>query len=101
MASAAIAIAQAATGKKPNVIVIFSNDVGWGDLGAYGGITRGAPTPNLDRMAAEGARLTTWYGQASFTAGHATLITERLTDSLCTLGCEGPGTATICMLTPQ
>ena len=58
--------------RKPNVIVIFGDDVGWGDLGAYGGgETRGAPTPNLDRMAAEGARFTTWYGQASCTAGRA------------------------------
>jgi arylsulfatase A-like enzyme len=65
--------------KKPNVIVIFGDDVGWGDLGSYGGgITRGAPTPNLDRIAAEGARFTTWYGQASCTAGRASLITGRL-----------------------
>jgi hypothetical protein len=35
--------------QKSNVIVIMSDDVGWGDLGAYGGETRGAPTPNLDR----------------------------------------------------
>ena len=43
--------------KKPNVIVIFGDDVGCGDLGSYGGgITRGAPTPNLDRIAAERCR---------------------------------------------
>jgi hypothetical protein len=35
--------------QKSNVIVIMSDDVGGGDLGAYGGETRGAPTPNLDR----------------------------------------------------
>ena len=41
-AGSAIAHGQAATGKKPNVIVIFGDDVGWGDLGAYGGcISRG------------------------------------------------------------
>lgn len=35
--------------RRPNVIVIFGDDVGWGDLGAHGGgETRGAPTPNLD-----------------------------------------------------
>lgn len=63
----------------PNVIVIFSDDVGWGDLGCYGGgETRGAPTPNLDRMASEGARFTTWYGQASCTAGRCSLITGRI-----------------------
>jgi arylsulfatase len=64
---------------KPNVIVIFGDDVGWGDLGSYGGgETRGAPTPQLDRMAAEGVRFTTWYGQASCTAGRASFITGRI-----------------------
>src|SRR5436190_3020972 len=43
--------------KKPNIVIIMTDDVGWGDLGCYGGgVTRGAPTPNLDRLAAEGAR---------------------------------------------
>jgi arylsulfatase A-like enzyme len=65
--------------KRPNVVVIMSDDVGWGDLGSYGGgSTRGAPTPNLDRLAAEGARFTTWYGQASCTAGRASFITGRI-----------------------
>ena len=46
--------------KKPNIIVIFGDDVGWGDLGSYGGgETRGAPTPQLDRMAAGGVRFST------------------------------------------
>jgi arylsulfatase len=75
----AVAALPVAAQKKPNVIVIFGDDVGWGDLGAYGGgETRGAPTPNLDRMAAEGARFTTWYGQASCTAGRASFITGRI-----------------------
>ena len=40
---------------KPNIILFMSDDVGWGDLGCYGGgENRGAPTPNLDRLAAEG-----------------------------------------------
>jgi Sulfatase len=47
-------------------------------FGSLSGITRGARTPNLGRMAAEGARFTTWYGQASCTAGRASLITGRL-----------------------
>jgi arylsulfatase len=73
------ALAARAAEKKPNVVIIFADDVGWGDLGAYGGgETRGAPTPNLDRMAAEGCRFTTWYGQASCTAGRASLITGRI-----------------------
>jgi arylsulfatase A-like enzyme len=65
--------------KKPNIIVIMTDDVGWGDLGCYGGgETRGAPTPNLDRMAAEGMRFTNYYGQASCTAGRASFITGRI-----------------------
>jgi arylsulfatase A-like enzyme len=37
---------------KPNIILFMSDDVGWGDLGCYGGgENRGAPTPNLDRLA--------------------------------------------------
>jgi arylsulfatase len=73
------AVAPVSAQKKPNVIVIFGDDVGWGDLGAYGGgETRGAPTPSLDRMAAEGVRFTTWYGQASCTAGRASFITGRI-----------------------
>jgi hypothetical protein len=79
-AGALVSPAQAqAQQKRPNVIVIMSDDVGWGDLGAYGGgETRGAPTPNLDQIATEGVRFTTWYGQASCTAGRASFITGRL-----------------------
>lgn len=66
-------------GKKPNIVVIMTDDVGWGDLGCYGGgETRGAPTPNLDRMAAEGMRFSNYYGQASCTAGRASFITGRI-----------------------
>src|SRR5271170_6103804 len=68
-----------AQNKKPTVVVIMSDDVGWGDLGSYGGgAMRGAPTPNLDRMAAEGMRFVNYYGQASCTAGRASFITGRV-----------------------
>ena len=63
----------------PNVVFIMTDDVGWGDLGAYGGgAMRGAPTPNLDRLAAEGTRFVNYYGQASCTAGRASFITGRI-----------------------
>ncbi|MBM3787503.1 MAG: sulfatase [Acidobacteria bacterium] len=53
------AAASAQTGRpKPNVIVILADDLGYGDVSCYGGQT---PTPNLDRMAAEGMRLTDFY----------------------------------------
>src|SRR5262249_2391588 len=78
MAESPQAVAQT-PGKKPNVIVIFGDDVGWGDLGAYGGgESRGAPTPSLDQIAAEGVRFQTWYGQASWTAGRASFMTGRI-----------------------
>src|ERR1700751_6074169 len=68
-------VSLSAQAKKPNFVMIMTDDVGWGDLGSYGGgIMRGAPTPNLDRMAAEGMRFLNYYGQASCTAGRASFI---------------------------
>ena len=66
--------------KKPNVLVLMSDDTGWNDLGAYsgGGRALGHPTPNLDRLAKEGATFTSWYGQASCTAGRASFNTGRI-----------------------
>lgn len=65
--------------KKPNIVFIMTDDVGWGDLGCYGGgETRGCSTPHLDRMAAEGMRFTNYYGEASCTAGRAAFITGRI-----------------------
>ena len=59
--------------KKPNVVIVMTDDVGWNDFGAYsgGGANLGHPTPNVDRLAEEGAMFTSWYGQASCTAGRA------------------------------
>lgn len=45
--------------ERPNIIFVFTDDFGWGDLGSYGG--KIVPTPNLDRMAAEGVRFTQFY----------------------------------------
>jgi arylsulfatase len=71
-----------AQNKKPNLVMIMTDDVGWGDLGSYGGgVMRGAATPNLDRMAAEGMRFVNYYGQASCTAGRASFITGRIPNS--------------------
>ena len=69
---------QKTQGKKPNIVVIMTDDVGWGDLGVYGGGTnRGAPTPKLDRLAREGMHFTNFYGQASCTAGRAAFLLGR------------------------
>jgi hypothetical protein len=51
--------AQTAGAKKPNVVFILADNVGYGDLGPYGGgELRGAPTPRIDQLAKEGMRLT-------------------------------------------
>jgi phosphoglycerol transferase MdoB-like AlkP superfamily enzyme len=72
-------VATAQTNRPPNIVVIMTDDVGWGDLGSYGGgVMRGAPTPNLDRLASEGMRFVNYYGQASCTAGRASFITGRI-----------------------
>jgi arylsulfatase len=67
------------TGKKPNILVFLMDDVGWGDPGCYGGgIMAGAPTPNMDRLAEEGLRLTSCYSQPTCSPSRATLLTGRL-----------------------
>jgi arylsulfatase A-like enzyme len=70
----------AAAQKKPNVVMLMTDDTGWNDFGAYtgGGAALGHPTPNIDRIAKEGAVFTSWYGQASCTAGRASFMTGRI-----------------------
>ena len=72
--------AQAATAQRPNIVMLMTDDTGWNDFGAYsgGGMTLGHPTPNIDKMAKEGAVFTSWYGQASCTAGRASFMTGRI-----------------------
>ena len=65
--------------KKPNIVILMSDDAGWADFGPYlGGAALGHPTPNIDRLAKEGALFTNWYGQASCTAGRASFMTGRI-----------------------
>lgn len=60
---------------RPNILVIFGDDVGWSNLGAYNHGVMGYRTPNIDRIAAEGILFTDHYAQPSCTAGRAAFIT--------------------------
>src|SRR5512137_1500910 len=67
--------AAAAQPKKPNVLVIWGDDVGWFNISAYNHGMMGYKTPNIDSIAREGAMFTDYYGQQSCTAGRAAFIT--------------------------
>src|SRR6185295_11833582 len=75
----AIAVASPASAQssKPNIVVIFGDDIGYWNLGAY---THGlmGRTPNIDRIAKEGALFTDHYGQPSCTAGRAAFLMGQL-----------------------
>ena len=68
------ALAQVA-GRKPNILVIFGDDVGYWNVSAYNRGMMGFRTPNIDRIAREGAIFTDHYAQQSCTAGRAAFIT--------------------------
>ena len=65
---------QAAT-EKPNILVIWGDDIGQFNISAYNMGMMGYKTPNIDRIAKQGALFTDWYGQQSCTAGRAAFIT--------------------------
>ena len=64
--------------KKPNILVIMGDDVGWFNIGAYHQGIMSGKTQNLDKLAAEGMRFTDYYAEASCTAGRANFITGEL-----------------------
>ena len=71
--------APAAKAKRPNIIVILTDDMGFSDLGCYGGEIE---TPNLDKLAANGVRFTEFYGTARCWPTRATLMSGRYSNSL-------------------
>jgi arylsulfatase len=80
--------------KKPNIVLILSDDFGYGDAGVYGGgENRGMPTPNLDRLAAEGMQFMSFYAQPSCTPGRAAVLTGRIPNrsGMTTVAFQGQG----------
>lgn len=69
---APLALSWAAPAPRPNIVIVLVDDVGFSDIGCYGGEI---PTPNLDRLAAEGLRFTQFYNTARCSTTRASLIT--------------------------
>src|SRR5260370_30598286 len=64
--------------KKPNIVVILIDNLGYGELGVYGGgILRGASTPRIDTLASEGMRLLNFNAEAQWTPSRSALMTGR------------------------
>jgi len=86
--------AWAAEPAKPNIILIVSDDTGYGDLGPYGGGEgRGMPTPGIDRLASEGMTFFSFYAQPSCTPGRAAIQTGRIPNrsGMTTVAFQGQG----------
>jgi arylsulfatase len=80
-------------GKKPNIVFILADDIGYTELGSYGGgKVRGFSTPSLDRMADEGMRLLSFYSEPACTPTRAALMTGRHPVRIGLLGVLFPGT---------
>jgi arylsulfatase len=80
--------------QKPNIILILSDDFGYGDAGVYGGGPgRGMPTPSLDRLASEGMTFFSFYAQPSCTPGRAAVQTGRIPNrsGMTTVAFQGQG----------
>ena len=70
---------QAGSGKKPNILVIFGDDIGQTNVSAYSMGLMGYRTPNIDRIAREGMIFTDYYAEQSCTAGRSSFITGQCT----------------------
>jgi len=80
-----------AQSKKPNILVIMGDDIGWFNVGAYHRGIMSGKTPNIDKLAREGMLFTDYYAEASCTAGRANFITGEipLRTGLTTVGQAG------------
>ena len=81
LASRALAANESGTqseARKPNIVLVLMDNFGWGEVGVYGGgVMRGAPTPNIDSIAAQGMRLTNFNVEAECTPSRSALLTGR------------------------
>ncbi len=68
-------VLSAQSGERPNILVIWGDDIGWSNLSVYNHAVMGYGTPNIDRIAMEGVLFTDHYAQPSCTAGRAAFIT--------------------------
>lgn len=85
-------VAGQAPARPPNVVIIYADDMGYADLGCYGS---NVPTPNLDRMAKEGVRFTSFYtAQAVCSASRAALLTGCYSNRVSVLGALFPNSPT-------
>jgi arylsulfatase len=63
---------------KPNILFVLMDNLGYGEVGVYGGgVLRGAPTPRIDRLASEGTRLTNFNVEAQCTPSRSAILTGR------------------------
>lgn len=74
-----LAALEARFGRKPNILILLVDDMGWGDPGVYGGgIAVGAPTPEIDALVRGGLMLTSAYAQPTCTPTRAAILTARI-----------------------
>lgn len=78
-APAASPAAAAPSGRKPNILVIFGDDIGLANISAYSHGLMGYQTPNIDRLAREGMMFMDYYAEQSCTAGRSSFITGQAT----------------------
>jgi arylsulfatase A-like enzyme len=94
LAACLLSVSSAQAQTKPNILLIVSDDTGYGDLGPYGGGEgRGMPTPNIDALAAEGKTFFSFYAQPSCTPGRAAMQTGRFPNrsGMTTVAFQGQG----------
>ena len=79
LACSLLASGSAAAAERPNIVLMLSDNLGYGDLGVYGGgVIRGAATPRIDQLADEGMRFTNFNVEAECTPSRSALMTGRM-----------------------